>query len=688
MNDITSAHLSRTAYVYVRQSRPEQVIHHPESRRRQYALKERALALGWKSVIVIDDDLGRSGDGTERIGFDRLLAEVCTGKVGAVFAIEDSRLARNGRQWHTLLEFCALVNCLIIDENSVYDPRQANDRLLLGVRGAFSELELSILRQRSQEALRLKAARGELHTRMAVGYVLSEDQRVEMDPDKRVREAIKLIFGKFSEFGSVRQATIWLKEEAIKLPAIIYCAAGRTIEWRLAAYSITYAVLKNPVYAGAYVYGRRTSQVHLQDGRKRITRNMQRLREEWEVLLLNHHEGYISWEQYERNQRIISGNANMKGTMVSGAARNGGGLLAGLLRCGHCGRKLYVLHNGTRNTTRYMCSETGNADTGRRGKCISFGNVRIDAAVSDEVLRVIAPLGLDAALQAIADREGAVTDRLQQIKLALEQAQYEANRAFRQYNAVDPDRRWVADDLERRWNERLAEVTHIEDELSIAQKTQLPALSESERAEILALGTDLPRLWRHPAASIETRKRILRTVLEEIVVTVEPCRLRLKLHWKGGDHTSLEVAKNYVGQTRWKTCPATEQVIRGLARVVPDAILASILNKLKIRTAKDHTWTRQRVTVFRNDNHIAVYRDGELSERGEVVVQEAATRLSVSKMTVIRLIKDGSLPAKQVCFGAPYVIQQTDLDLPAVRRAVKDGRSVSRDPRQGTLEFQ
>jgi DNA invertase Pin-like site-specific DNA recombinase len=343
-------------------------------------------------VIVIDDDLGRSGDGTERIGFDRLLAEVCTGKVGAVFAIEDSRLARNGRQWHTLLEFCALVNCLIIDENNIYDPKQANDRLLLGVRGAFSELELSILRQRSQEALRLKAARGELHTRIAVGYVLSDDRKVEMDPDKRVREAIKLIFRKFSEFGSVRQSTIWLKQEAIKLPTVVYGAEGRTIEWRLAAYNIAYAVLKNPVYAGAYVYGRRTSQVHLEDGRKRITRNMQRLREEWEVLIPDHHEGYISWEQYECNQRIIGENANMKGTMVSGAARRGGGLLAGLLRCGHCGRKLYVLHNGTRNTTRYMCSEMGNADTGRRGKCISFGNVRIDAAVSDEALRVIAPL--------------------------------------------------------------------------------------------------------------------------------------------------------------------------------------------------------------------------------------------------------------------------------------------------------
>jgi len=301
---------------------------------------------------------------------------------------------------------------------------------------------------------------------------------------------------------------------------------------------------------------------------------------------------------------------------------------------------------------------------------------------------VIAPLGLDAALQAIADRERTETERLRQIELALEQARYEAARSHRQYDAVDPENRLVAGDLERRWNERLAEVGRLEDELRIACENQPPAITEAERAEVLALGTDLPRLWTHPAASAATRKRILRTVLEEIVVTVEPGRLRLKLHWKGGDHTALDVVKNRTGQHRWKTSTATEQLIRDLARLLPDGSIASILNRLGVRTAKGHTWTQQRVVVFRNDHEIALYRAGERAERGEVLLYEAASRLGVSKMTVVRLIKDGILPAKQTCKGAPYVIREMDLDLPTVGRAIENGRAVSHDPRQGTFEYQ
>jgi len=397
--------------------------------------------------------------------------------------------------------------------------------------------------------------------------------------------------------------------------------------------------------------------------------------------------GYISWEDYENNQRIINENANMKGEMVPGSVRNGGGLLVGLLRCGHCGRKLKVQHNGPRGVARYLCNDT-NINHGRRTKCIAFGNMRIDAAVSAEVLSLIAPLGLDAALQAIADRERAGTERLRQIELALEQSRYEAARAHRQYDAVDPENRLVAGDLERRWNERLAEVARLEDELRTARDRQPPAITEAERAELLALGTDLPRLWNHSVGSATTRKRILRTLLEEIIVTVTPGQLRLKMHWKGGDHTALEVVKNRVGQHRWKTNTATEQLICDLARLLPDGNIASVLNRLGIRTAKGHTWTQQRMRTFRNDHNVAVYRDGERAERGEVILHEAASRLCVSKMTVIRLIKDGVLPAKQICIGAPYVIRETDLELPAVTRAIKNGRAVSHDARQGTFEYQ
>ncbi|MCP3476597.1 recombinase family protein [Bradyrhizobium sp. CCGUVB1N3] len=687
MNKIAPHHLSRSAYVYVRQSTSDQLANNPESRRRQYALATRARALGWDNVIVIDEDLGRSGGGTARPGFERLLAAICTGAAGAVLAIEASRLARNGRDWHTLLEFCSLVNSLIIDEDGVYDPKLINDRLLLGMKGTFSELELSILRQRSQEALRLKAARGDLHTSVAVGYVRSADDRLEIDPDKRVREALHLAFRKFSEFGSVRQVAIWLCDEGLKMPIIVHGPRGRMVEWQLPRYNTVHRLLTNPIYAGAYVFGRTGSQVRVEAGRKLITRSVRRPREEWEVLIRDHHEGYIFWDDYEKNQRTINGNANMKGEMVPGSVRNGGGLLVGLLRCGHCGRKLKVQHNGLRGVARYLCNDAV-VNHGRRTKCIAFGNMRIDTAVSTEVLALIAPLGLEAALQAIADREHDGAQRLRQIELALEQARYEAARAHRQYDAVDPDNRLVAGDLERRWNERLAEVARLEEEIRLVRETLPPAVTETVRAEILALGTDVARLWKHPDASVATRKRILRTVLEEIIVTVEPGVLHLKLHWKGGDHTMLEVAKNRAGQHRWKTSATIEQLIRDLARLLPDGSIASILNRLGMRTAKGHTWTQQRVCVFRNDHNVAVYRDGERSGRGELILHEAASRLGVSKMTVVRLIKDGVLPAKQSCVGAPYVIRETDLDLHEVRLAAKNGRAVSQDIRQQSFDYQ
>jgi excisionase family DNA binding protein len=686
MNKITADHLSRAAYVYVRQSTVDQLANNPESRRRQYALRTRAQALGFVNVIVIDDDLGRSGGGTARPGFERLLTAICTGAAGAVFAIEASRFARNGRDWHTLLEFCALVNCLIIDEEGVHDPKLADDRLVLGMKGAFSELELSILRQRSHQALRLKAARGELYSTVAVGYVRSADDRLELDPDQRVREALHLVFRKFAEFGSIRQVVLWLDDEAIKMPVIVYGPHGRMVEWRPARYNAVYRVMTNPIYAGAYVFGRTGSKVRVEAGRKRISRGIVRERADWEVLIREHHQGYISWQQYEHNQRIITANANRRGEIVPGSVRNGGALLAGLLRCGHCGRKLHVVHHSV-GGARYVCN-SAMINHGQRTPCIAFGNLRIDAAVSAEVLRVIAPLGLEAALDAIAERDHAGLERLRQQELALQQARFEAARAHRQYNAVDPENRLVAADLERRWNARLAEVARLEGELCAAADQQPPALTEVGRSEILALAADLPRLWNHPAASAATRKRILRTILEEIMVTAELGRLRLKLHWKGGDHTVLEVLKNRTGQTRWTTSAATEQLIRDLARVGPDGSIASILNRLGVRTAKGLTWTQARVRGFRRDHEIAVYCDGERSERGEVILHEAASCLGVSKTTVVRLIKDGLLPAKQTCIGAPYVIRRADLDLPQVHRAIASGRAVPPDPRQGTMDYQ
>ena len=685
MNKITPEHLARGAYVYVRQSTGDQLLNNPESRRRQYALETRARSLGWENVIVIDDDLGRSGSGQFRPGFERLLAAICAGTAGAVLAIEASRLARNGRDWHTLLEFCALVNTLIIDEDGIHDPRLVNDRLLLGLKGTFSELELSMFRQRSREALRLKAARGELHTTVAIGYRRSTNDRLEQDPDGRIRETLSLVFRKFAEIGSVRQLVLWLRQERIELPVAIHGPQGRTVQWRLPKYHTVHRLLTNPVYAGAYVFGRTVTQARFEGGRKVVTHGIARQREEWEVMIRDHHDGYITWEAYDRNQTVIAGNANMKGAMVPGSVRNGGGLLVGLLRCGHCGRRLKVHHN-ERQGARYICNtEIGNLSN---KNCIAFSNMRIDAAVSAEVLHAISPLAIEAALQLIADHEQAGAERLRQSELALQQARYEETYARRQYDAIDPDNRLVAGELERRWNERLAAVARLEEQIENLRREQPRVLHDDERTMLLALADDLPQVWNHPAASTQIRKRILRTVLKEIVVTIAGDRLCLMVHWQGGDHTRLEVVKNRIGQNRFKTDMETVQLVCELARLLPDHSIAPVLNRLGIRSARGHGWTQLSVRNFRGAHQIAVYREGERAQRHELILHEAASRLGINKMTVIRLIRDGILPGRQVCAGAPYVIREEDLDRPAVRRAIRNGRPVSPDARQKSLPIQ
>jgi excisionase family DNA binding protein len=381
----------------------------------------------------------------------------------------------------------------------------------------------------------------------------------------------------------------------------------------------------------------------------------------------------------------IAGNANMKGTMVSGSVRKGSALLVGLLRCGRCGRKLKVLHHSRRDA-RYVCSTHIDPSTEKR--CTAFSNMRVDAAVSAEVLRAVSPLALDAALQLVADRKETGNERLRQADLALQQARYEVTHARRQYDAVDPDNRLVAGELERRWNDRLAAVAQIEDQIRSMSCEQPSAVSDDERRMLLALAEDLPALWNHPAASVETRKRILRTVLKEIIVTAEAGQLHLVLHWQGGDHTRLEVMKNRTGQNRWKTDVVTEQLVRELARLLPDHSIAPVLNRLGIRSAKGQTWTQLRVRNFRGAHQIPVYREGERAERHELILREAASRLGVHKMTVVRLIRDGLLPARQVCAGAPYVIREDDLARPAIRQAIAKGRPVSSDPRQESLSFQ
>src|SRR5487761_1316787 len=396
MNKITAELLSRQACVYIRQSTAGQGRQNPESQRRQYALVDHARSLGWENVEVIDEDLGISGSGTRRPGFERLLRALCDGQVGAVFSIEASRLARNGRDWHTLLEFCSVVGALLIDAEAMYDPRLTNDRLLLGMKGTISEMEVASFRERAQAALLQKAQRGALLQRVAIGYIKGAEGRIDKDPDARVRSTIDLIFRKFAELGSVRQVYFWLDEQQIQLPVARGPEEAREIVWQPARYHAVLSVLKNPVYAGAYAYGRSKTIVRLEAGQKRVRRQVQRRREDWAVLIMDHHESSIDWDVYQSNQTMIAHNENARGGAVRGPVKHGEALLAGLLRCGHCGAKLLAQYPGPR-VIRYQCS--GYLLNRDHACCVMFGGLRADRLVSEQLLQSLAPFGIEAAIE-------------------------------------------------------------------------------------------------------------------------------------------------------------------------------------------------------------------------------------------------------------------------------------------------
>ena len=667
---ITADHLSRRACVYVRQSTGDQVRNNRESQRLQYGLVDRVRDLGWSQVEVIDEDLGRSAGGGERPGFERLLAAVCAGALGIVLSSEASRLSRNGREWHTLLELCAVVGCLLGDRDTIYDPRLAHDRFLLGMQGSVYELELSVLRQRSREAQWQKAGRGELFTTVAVGYVKVGTDRIEMDPDQRVRDAIALVFRKFAEFGSGRQVHLWFRQEGIDLPAVQHGAQGREVIWKPAGYNSIKKMLANPVYAGAYVWGRSVVRVDLADGHKHVSRELRSDPEDWPILIPDHHDGYINWDDYQRNQRMIADNA---GAMPSarGAVRHGSGLLAGLLRCGHCGRKLQVNYRG-RRSARYKCRGSEEQDGER---CVSFGALRADEAVGAAVIGAVAPQGVAAALLAIEDANRSASETVLQAERALEEARYRADEARRRYAAVDPDNRLVADNLERLWNDRLEVVQACEERLSHVQaQSQRQEPTPEDRAAWLSMGTELEGAWQHEGAPPALRKRILRAALVEIVVTVADNIVRLVLHWQGGSHTELRVRKNRTGEHRLVAGVETVELVRELARIMPDRLIASFLNRAGKKTGQGNNWTLARLRAFRATHGIAVYRDGEMRERNEMKLEEAAALLSVNEKTVRRLIRSGAIPARQACKGAPWVIDATALperlqDIPPAQRA-------------------
>ncbi len=659
MTKITADHLARRACVYVRQSTPDQVQHNLESQRRQYALVDRAHALGWKDVDVIDDDLGISGSGTRRPGFERLLCALCEGQIGAVFSIEASRLARNGRDWHTLLDLCSVAGALLIDAEAVYDPALTNDRLLLGMKGTISEMEVASFRERAQAAILQKARRGALVRRVPIGYVKGSDDRIEKDPDARINSSIDLIFRKFAELNSVRQVFFWFDQQQIQLPIARGPEEVRQIVWQSARYHAVLSVLKNPAYAGVYAYGRSKTTVRLDAGYKRIRRQKQQRREDWAVLILDHHESYIGWDVYQNNQAMIANNDNARGSAVRGAIRQGEALLAGLLRCGHCGAKLLAQYPSP-GVIRYQCS--GYLLNRDQACCVMFGGLRADRSVSEHLMRSLEPIAIEAAMEAIESLQGARDERTRQKALALEQARYEVTRARHQYDAVDPQNRLVAAELERRWNQALNTAMQLEAECVTLQQSRQCPLTDTQKRDLLCLARDLPGLWNDPQGLPEHKKRLLRIALKEIIVTCEGETIRLVLHWQGGDHTQVEFEKIRTGRHRFVTDDDLVEIVRKLARIQPDARIASILNRNQRRTVHGKIWTTKSICSLRNNHSIPVYGEGERQARNEMSVSEAALALGVTQTTVLRLIQMKQLLATQACTGAPWVLCRGDVE--------------------------
>jgi len=660
---IQRRHQERTAIVYVRQSSMHQVRHNLESQGRQYELAELARQLGFASVTVIDEDQGRSGGGAvERSGFSRLLDLVFQGQVGAVFALEASRLARNNRDWHHLVDLCAVAETLVIDHDGVYDPRLLNDRLLLGLKGTMSEFELGLLRQRAKEAFLRKVKRGVVMTRVPSGYVRTEDDRMEMNPDRRVQQAVSGIFEAFGRLGSARQVLVYHQKEQLDLPTE---HLGETI-WVKPTYSRILAFLNNPAYAGTFVYGRHRRERRSGGHQSGYHRRQVRDPEQWQIVIHDHHPGYIKWEEFERHQRQLRQNTATEASHRGGAVKEGAALLSGLMRCGRCGRMMYIRYSGLQHQFAYYdCM--GAVQQGQRG-CLSVAAKNVDGVVSQALLLALKPTALQAALEASEKGSQQDDQKIKALELALQQTRYESQRARRQFDAVEPENRLVCAELEKRWEQALQAETQAEQALEQARKKGAQ-ISQQDRLRLAALAEDLPYAWSHEAASVSLKKRILRCALTSIVAEIveDPPRVKLLLHWAGGVHTSVFVKRNRTGEHGRCTDREVVQLVRELAGSYNDRVIAQVLNKLGYSTGVGNSFNLCRVQSLRNYHQIPCFDD---SKRDWLTLEETAERLDVSQATARKLLQRGILKGRQIVKYAPWMIGPDALKTPSVQAAV------------------
>ena len=669
-NKIREDHLNRKAIIYIRQSTDRQVKQNKESQRLQYALEDTAKQWGWNDIEIVDSDLGSSAaiGASERRGFEMITSLVAVGVAGIIFSREASRLSRTDKDWCRLLEVCSVFDTLISDGDQVYDCNCMDDQLILGIKGTISSVELKILRARLIAGMEEKAKRGKFKRQVPPGYIWDASDTVVKDPNRRTQDTIELIFKKFRELQSIRQTYLWFQSENIEVPVLKYIAGKKEIVWKLPEKSYLTEMLKNPFYAGVYVWGRETTKLEYKDGK--VVKRKVRVNDgrKAKVFIEDHHDGYIDLETFEENQILIRSNCLSQTQVESrGAARNGQGLLGGILRCGRCGRKLYVVYYGRSGTAaRYICR--GDYESG--GKyCLAFGGSTVDKRFTEELLRVLSPYGMRASIHAekiLSSKDG---DKVKAFEQKVGQLEYEASRAFEQYNQVDPRNRLVASELERRWNEKLEELEDARNQLRTIEHER-DCISDEEKEKILAFGERFSEAWENEYCSNSLRKKIIRTIIEEVIVHFdeENKMLNFVIHWKGGCHTEFEMPKPVSGVGQ-KTSLEDLEIIREMASRYGDDAIARVLNKLGRKTATGKRWNESRVRTIRGKysiaGHIHTINDPEILTLGQ-----SAKYLDVSQTTIKRLVANGILEKNQIVSWAPWEIKRSDLDSDDIRKIV------------------
>jgi len=665
-------HLERKAVLYVRQSSAHQVLHNRESRALQYAMRDRLTALGWSEIEVIDDDLGRSAaGGVQRAGFERMVAEVCLGRVGAVAAREVSRFARNSREWQQLIEMCRVVDTVLIDQETIYAPRNGNDRLLLGLKGSLNEYELDLLRQRSLSARYEKARRGELVVNAPVGFVKSGD-RYEKDPDRRVQEAIRLVLNKVWELGSVRQALLWFHEHDLELP--VKGKDGKT-SWRRPNYAAIHRMIENPVYGGAHAYGR-TGVTTGYNAAGAIVRIRRKRRSDWLMLKPNAHEGYVSWEKAETIRKMV--NSNVATSCHHGAPKHGDALLAGLLRCRRCGRKLTLRYSGTKHhIPRYSCSR-GWLDNGEP-RCIAFGGLRVDDAIADAILTVVSPGAVAAAVAAEKEASLQCDQVREALKRDLEAARYAADRAFQQYDAADPANRLVAGELEARWNKALVRKAEVESKIASHDATKVAPVADP--ALLATVAADLKTIWASPSTDARLRKRIVRTLIHEVIadIDLQAAEIVLVVHWIGGIHTEIRLPKRR-RENRRSASADLIAAVRQLVLIANDDVIAGILNRNGLVTGRGNRWTRERVTALRSHHRITVYKPADDGIEPWLNLSNAARLLKVAPKTLRLAAEASEIETIHPLPDGPWIFSRTILESPPARAITERARQNTRHP--------